>query len=182
MEAVQLHLLLNHVPVIGTIFGLALLAYGLLRDQNTVVRAALWALVITGVAGVATYLSGEPAEEVIEEMAGVSEALIERHEEMAYWATGGAVVVGLVALVMLTLYRTREVGRGFAAVVLALALGTSGLMGWTAHLGGQVRHSEIRAGAVAGGGESIREGEDHEREDDDSEERADAGGADRMPA
>lgn len=170
MDAAQLHLLLNHVPVVGAIFGLGLLAWGMLRGRDAVVRAALGALVIAGVAGVATYLSGEPAEEVVEEVAGVSEALIERHEETAIWATGGAVLAGVVALAALAVHRGRSVSRGFATLVLALALGTSGLMGWTAHLGGQIRHPEIRRGAVAVGGETSPGGELEEgHEDDDSD-------------
>lgn len=170
MDAAQLHLLLNHLPVIGGIFALALLAYGWIRGQDAVVRVALWALVVAGAAGIATYLSGEPAEEVVEELAGVSEALIERHEEAAAWATGGSVLAGLIALFVLGLHRARPVGRGAAAAVLVVGLGAAGLMGWTAHLGGQVRHSEIRSGFVAG--ETTAPGErEHDDDEDDEDER-----------
>ena len=34
---------------------------------------------------------------------------------------------------------------GAYAFTLVLSLATSGLMGWTANLGGQTRHTEIRA-------------------------------------
>lgn len=164
MNAAHLHLLINHLPVIGTLFALLLLAYGLGRGKEDVVKASLWALVIAAVAGAAAYLTGEPAEEVVERVGGVSETLIERHEEAALWATIGTGLVGLFALAGLLLHRGREVSRGFGAVALAATLFVVGGMAWTANLGGQIRHLEIRSGAQGTVPTEIGRGE---RDDDD---------------
>ena len=152
MDAAHIHLLLNHVPVLGTIFALVLLGYGTVRGSDDVVKASLWTLGVVGLAAVAVYLTGEPAEELVEGLPGVSEAVLERHEEAALWATLGGGAVGALAFLGLFLYRGATVPRRFAGGVLVATLALTGVMGWTANLGGQVRHTEIRAGAAADAG------------------------------
>jgi len=146
VNAAHIHLLLNHVPVLGAVFGLLLLSYGLLRDDDGVVRAAIGTLAVVGVASVGVYLTGEPAEELVEGLAGVSEAALERHEEAALWAVWGGGALGALAFAGLWIHRSVSVPRSFATALLALTLVVSGLLGWTATLGGEVRHPEIRDG------------------------------------
>lgn len=146
MNAAHFHLLLNHLPVIGTIFGLLLLLFALLRKSEEVKRVALGVFVFAALAAVPTYLTGEPAEEVAEHLPGVAKALIESHETAAQFALLAVSLTGLVSLVGLVLARRAEkLAQWIVLVPLVLALVTSGLLGWTANLGGQIRHSEIRA-------------------------------------
>lgn len=167
MSTVHLHLLLNHVPVIGTIVALALLAYAALRKDETLVRVCLGMFAVLALAALAAFLTGEPAEEAVEGLAGVSEPVIERHEEAALLSTVALGVVGAAALGALLAFRRRRLPRLAAALFLAAALVPAGAMAWTANLGGQIRHTEIRSGAVAaadapagerGGGEEEDEG------------------------
>ena len=154
MNAAHLHLLLNHLPVVGTMVGILLLAYALLRRSPELARASLGLFVLLALAGVVVYLTGEPAEETVENLAGVSESAIESHEEAALVATMLLGVLGVVALGGLVAFRKRAAGipRGFAALALALSLAPAAAMGYTANLGGQIRHTEIRSGAAATGG------------------------------
>lgn len=172
MSGAHLHLIVNHIPVLGAVFGLLLLAYGLVRRNDGVVRASLWTLAIVGLAGLMAYLTGEPAEEIVEELPGVSEAILERHEEAALLATIGGGIVGLAALAGLLLHRARPVASAFSAVMLLLTLGLFGGMAWTANLGGQIRHGEIRGGqtAQAGANADDEQDEDEEEEDEDRDE------------
>jgi len=152
MSWAHIHLALNHVPVIGLLIVLLLLAVAMLRRSTELTRVSYALLVLLAATAVVVYLTGEPAEELIENLPGFSEALVERHEEVALIATIGMVVLGLVALVGLIRFRTPWIapawyGRG----VLLLALLMGGVMVWTANLGGQIRHSEIRADRVATG-------------------------------
>jgi len=140
----HIHLALNHVPVLGVLFGTILLAMGLWRRNDTIRRTSLVVLLLTGAAAGAVYLTGEPAEELIENAAGVSEKRIERHEDAAAVATSGAALLGGGALVLLR--RARRTGLMSSRLLVAifgLALLTTVLMAWTANLGGQIRHSEI---------------------------------------
>jgi glucan phosphoethanolaminetransferase (alkaline phosphatase superfamily) len=148
MSIVHMHLLLNHVPVIGTLFVLLLLAVAVWRRSTEIGKLALFCVVgVALVAGV-VFLTGEPAEEAVEHVVGVSESIIHEHEETAEAALFSSGLAGVVALVMLWWYRRRELPRWVAAAALVLALGVGGLMARTANLGGQIRHSEIRAGAT----------------------------------
>lgn len=154
MDTAHVHLLLNHVPVLGAIFGLLLLTFAAWKGRDESTKVSLAVFVVVGLASLVVYLTGEAAEELVEGLPEFSEAIAERHEEAALVATVGAGLLGAVGLVGLWAYRRREVAGWFRALSLVLALGVVGLMGWTANLGGQIRHTEIRptaSGAPADG-------------------------------
>jgi uncharacterized membrane protein len=148
MNGAHLHLLLTHLPVLGTLFGLGLGAYAVLFRHPDVLKAALGVFVLAAMLAGAAYLTGEGAEEVAEGI-GLTESIVEQHESVALFALVGAAVLGLFALVVLVIFRARPVAAPMAAVVLVLGLGVTGLMAYTANLGGQIRHAEIRGGAIA---------------------------------
>ena len=166
MSPVHLHLLLNHVPVIGTVIALGLLAWAVLRGDERVGRASLALLALLAAVAVVAFLTGEPAEEAVEGVAGIPEALIERHEEAALLATIALGVTGVLALAALVLRRGRTLSRGAMLVLLALGVVPAGAMAYTANLGGQIRHTEIRPGSVAGGGEGAAAAEARHADDD----------------
>lgn len=173
MDIVHLHLALTHVPVIGIPIGLALLGWGAWRRSEDVVRVALVLLAVMGVAALAVYLTGEPAEEAVEHLAGVSEVVLESHEEAAAWSMYGALALGVMALAGLALQRSRTLSRGVLAGIMLAALAVTGSMAYTANLGGQIRHSEIRSKTASltptGAGESPAATESH---DDSEDERS----------
>jgi uncharacterized membrane protein len=145
MNGAHLHLLINHIPVLGTFFGLALLAFGVWKRSDELRKAALGTFVIVALAAVATYLTGDPAEDVIKGLPGVSRAMIGRHDDAAGIALGGAIALGVLALGGLIWFRGgRQIKNWFSFLALAAAILVTGLMAWTANLGGQVRHPEIR--------------------------------------
>jgi len=145
MNATHLHLLLNHVPVLGTVFGLGLFVFASWRRSDEIKRAALGLFLIAALIAIPAYLTGEPAEDSVESLPGVTHALIERHEEAAAIAMTGVLVLGLMSLAGLILFRhPQPLPRWFGSLTLTAALVVSGLLGWTASLGGQVRHTEIR--------------------------------------
>ena len=149
MNVAHLHLILNHVPVLGTAFGLGLLTFALWRKSEEVKKAALGLFVISALLAIPVYLTGEPAEEIVEELPDVSHANIEEHEEAAEVAFIGVLALGVAALAGLVWRRGRTVPTGFASGILAASVAVCGLMAWTANLGGQVRHTEIRSGTSA---------------------------------
>lgn len=163
MSAVHIHLLLNHLPVIGGLFATALLALALVRRKDELMKAALGFFVVLGVISVVVFLTGEPAEELVEGLPGVSEAIMERHEELALLATVAMAGLGALSLAALMAFRRRLLPRWVGAASFVLALGVGGVMGYTANLGGQIRHTEIRAGAVIDGAGA----DEHESRGDD---------------
>lgn len=151
MNLAHLHLILNHAPVLGTAFGLGLLLYGVWRRSDELKKAALGVLVIVSLLAIPAYLTGEPAEEVVEALPGDAKAIIERHEDAAVYAFSGILVVGAAALTGLIVFRRgREIPNSFSWGLLGASAIVGGLMAWTASLGGEIRHSEIRPASPPG--------------------------------
>jgi len=148
MNAPQIHLMMNHVPVIGVLFVVFALGVGLISRSGAILRFALTALIVVALAAIPAFLSGEPTEEAVEDLAGVSSKSIEPHEEAAKVAFIGLEVLGLVALVGLLRSRGRAVAQRFAGLVLVGSLALSGGLAWTAHLGGRIRHPELGGGTT----------------------------------
>src|SRR5512137_2579677 len=123
MNGAHLHLLINHIPVLGTIFGLALLALGVWKGSDELRKAAFGTFVIVALAAVATYLTGDPAEDVVKGLPGVSRPLISRHDDAAGIALAGAIVLGMLALAGLIWFRgNRQIKTWFSALLLAAAI------------------------------------------------------------
>src|SRR5215470_15297757 len=86
MNWAHVHLMLTHLQVIGTIFGVLLLLLALLKKSEELKRVSLGIFVLTALLALPVYLTGEPAEKVAEHLPGVTEPLIERHENAALFA------------------------------------------------------------------------------------------------
>jgi len=167
----QQHLLLNHFSLIGSFFCLLLLVYGLARRSTDVQKAALGALVLVALFAVPTYLTGEPAEEVIEHFPGFSEAYVETHSSLARIALIASLATGILALGGLIFFRMRTVSSKTILLILLGNLATFGLLAYTAHLGGQIRHVEIRGGIPSSNpGEVDEHGSDDEAKRDGKRE------------
>lgn len=143
-------MLLNHFPIIGTLIGCGLLTWGIIKRQANLKVAASATLLLMAIIAIPVYLTGEPAEEAVEELAGVSESLIKLHEDAATWAIWLMGIAGLSALIALVL-KAKDAKRTDAAFMATLLIGlfSFAAMARTGYLGGQIRHSEIRANATA---------------------------------
>ena len=145
MNAAHLHLLLNHIPVIGIPIIGVLLVLAVAVKQQALVRIALGFTVVLALFTVPVYLSGEPAEEIVEDLPGVPHAVLEEHEEIAKVTFVATEVLGALALLGLALaWKRGRVPKPLAYGSLVLVLIASGLLARTAYLGGQIRHTEIR--------------------------------------
>jgi len=159
MDSAHLHLLMNHIPVIGTVFVTVLLIIAVWRRSLELQRVALWGIVLVALATVPVYFSGEGAEDIVEGLPGRSHDHIEEHEEFAKLSLIGIGVLGAVALGGLFIYRRAEqIPRTYLVAVVLLSLASAGMMGMTANLGGQISHPEIREDFGVETGEGQGEG------------------------
>lgn len=148
MNWAYVHLLVNHLPVLGTVFGLALLLAAFWRRGGDLLVASLVVFVLGGALGAFTFWTGERAEDLVEGLPEVTAEVIHEHEESAEQARVAVVALAAAALFAL-LYRRAARPRWAQVIVLLLALVTAGLLARTADLGGKVRHSEIRGGLTS---------------------------------
>jgi uncharacterized membrane protein len=135
------------VPVILSIVSLTVLVVAMIKKNDVLTKTAYYLLFFAGVFAVPVFFTGEGAEEVVEHLPGVSESIIEMHEDLGKMAFGSISVTAIVSLAGILFYTKSELRRFITSLVLFLALATSGIMIVTAHLGGQVRHTEMRSGS-----------------------------------
>ena len=143
MNAAHLHLALNHLPVIGSVFATLLLGWALLRPGDELKRAALGGVVLVALSCFPAYFTGESAEEFVKHLPEISQRQIRQHEEAAEPSFTLLFPVGMTALVALSWKRRDPVPNWVCAGLLMAMLAVVGLMGRTANLGGRIRHPEI---------------------------------------
>jgi len=144
MDAVHLHLLMTHVPVLATFFSLAILIWAMISKHPEHYKIAFAGFIVAGVFAVAAFMTGEGAEEITETIAGVSESAIERHEDVASVALWMTVALGVFGITGLIWNKFGLKGfRPFVWTVFFYGLVNAGVLAYTANLGGQIRHTEI---------------------------------------
>ena len=145
MNGAQLHLALNHIPVILSLVSLVILLWGLIGKNAEIKKVGLILIMANAAFAGAAYLTGEPAEDVLKNLPIFSEKLVHDHEEAAEIALIVSVLAGVASLatVVFTYKKSRFSSYAFA-LTFALIFISSIAFFRTAHLGGLVHHDEIR--------------------------------------
>ena len=144
MNAIHLHLIANHIPILGSVIGLLVLIAGFVFKNREVRITAAAILLFAAIGGVVTNKSGEEAEEVVEDLPGVSHDVIHEHEEMAEKAMPFILATAVLAAASLFgEIKRKKFARSASLLLLISALGVSTLSGYAGYLGGKIRHPEI---------------------------------------
>ncbi len=162
MNNAHLHLLVNHVAIFGVFFGLSALTWSMVRKNADLRIAAVILFLISGLFAWIATETGEGAEDVVEKLPGIMESLIEEHEEAAEVAYIFTIILAVSSLLMEGVARFKNQWLKFQIIILILALTTTGLLAYTALLGGQIRHTEIRDSGTTQNTES----QNHETHDE----------------
>jgi uncharacterized membrane protein len=168
MDATHLHLVLTHFPIIGTIIGIGILAYGQIFKNLEIQKVALVTFILMALLTIPVFLTGEEAGETVENIAGISEQLIENHEELAekgIWLMGLLGVLSIISL--FAIFKKLSFAKAITLVTLIVSIVTFGLFAQVGNLGGQIRHSEIRTADVNNDHGIFNSSEKEEHDDDD---------------
>ena len=162
MNQAHLHVLLTHGPVAGIFFGLLILGYGLWRENRSIVQVGLALFILTGFFATGLYLTGEGAEEVVENLATVEHEAIEAHEGLAQYALIGSLLLAAASIWGLIRSAGSAPGRiaALSKGLFAAGLVVAGLISWTAYRGGRINHPEFRSSPPA----QVESGEEIESE------------------
>lgn len=144
METAQWHLALNHLPTVGLLIGVLQLAWATLKGNTSLQKASYVILVGAAIFTVVTFLTGEPAEHVIEELIPESHDWIHEHEEWAEWTLWIGLLTGILAVVAF-FKPVNAIVRNLTLLIGTISLG---MILYTAHLGAEIRHTEIRKDAT----------------------------------
>ena len=144
MNQTHIHLLITHLPIFGSIFGGIVLAHGLWTKSDQTKIAAYNLFIISAIGAGVAYLTGEAAEETVENIQGITDSMIDQHEDFAVFALISLIVLGVASIggLFLTLKKS-SLTKSVAFVVLFISLISFGLVARTGYLGGQIRHTEI---------------------------------------
>jgi hypothetical protein len=144
MNAPHLHLILNHVPTIGTAIALGLLLLSLLRRQEALRRVSLEVFYVLALLTLPAYLSGVATGLQLENLPDVSVEAIHKHHDGAVVAFAFMLMTGLASWLGLWQWRRTSRPSGLnTGIVLVLALLTLTTMAGTATMGGEIRHPEM---------------------------------------
>jgi uncharacterized membrane protein len=144
MNAPHLHLILNHVPTVGTAIALGLLLLSLVRRQEALTRVSLEVFYVLALITLPAYLSGVATALQLEKMPDISVEAIHKHHDGALVGFMLMVLTGLASWI--GLWRWRRVSRPSGlntGIVVVLALLTLTTMAGTATMGGEIRHPEM---------------------------------------
>ena len=144
MNQAHLHMVFNHFPIIGLFFGIGILAYGIIKKQTILVNTAYVIFIFCMIIAKATMMTGEGAEEIVEEL-GISKEIIHEHEEIAETFMKVLYVLGILSILGLIAYVKKHTKASIVSyVVLVLAISAAVLSKSVGTSGGEIRHTEIR--------------------------------------
>jgi len=149
MNGAYWHIATNHIPVIAMPFIFFLLLGGLLRKSQDLIKASYVAAIVVALITIFVWKTGGPAARVIRGLPEIQRADIHEHAEAADFGLWAAEIVGALALIGLWIGRGGNLSSRWGYFVLAVALWASTVEARVAHLGGLIRHSEIRAAPAA---------------------------------
>lgn len=144
MNKAHLHMVFNHFPIIGLFFGIGILVYGLLKKQTILVNTAYVIFIICMIMGKATMMTGEGAEEIVEEL-GISHNIIHEHEEIAekfmklLYLLGLTSILGLIANI-----KKHTKAHLIIYITIIVAVASAVVSTFVGNSGGEIRHTEIR--------------------------------------
>src|SRR5438067_1157039 len=148
MNMAHVHLLLNHFPTIGFGIGLGLILVSVIGKKEQLMRASLVIFLLVAALGIPTYLSGNAAQELLQDRTDISQTLVRAHEDAALLGFVFMEITGFIAWLSLWQFRLiSRMPRWSIPPVLILSLVTFGLMARAANIGGEIRHPEIQAAA-----------------------------------
>jgi uncharacterized membrane protein len=149
MTDAHLHLVVNHFPIIGTIFGFGILIAGIVIKNSTIKNVSYVLFIIAAIFAALSMGTGEGAEEAVEEMPNIGKQIIHKHEEIAEKLALVLYVLGVVSLLGLyTNFKNHSKAKLISYLALIIAAIGVFLAQQVGTTGGEIRHTEIRANAT----------------------------------
>ncbi|WP_417363999.1 hypothetical protein [Galbibacter sp.] len=146
MNDAHFHLVVNHLPIVGVLIGFLVLLAGFVIKKPQVKNTALGIFIFSALTAIVAFLTGEGAEEIVENLPGISETLIHKHEEFAELFLTMMLILGGTSLITLFLqYKKMPFSKYGIIAVLLLSMVSIGVAKYVGTSGGEITHIEIRS-------------------------------------
>ncbi|MCL8008343.1 hypothetical protein M8845_13005 [Gelidibacter japonicus] len=145
MNDVHFHLVVTHLPIVGVLIGFLVLLTGYFTKSPQVKTTALGIFIFSALSAIAAFYTGEAAEDIVENLQGISETLIHTHEEQAELFYIMMLILGGASLVtMFIQYKKSTFAKYGFIVVLLLSVSSIVMSKFVGTSGGEIIHAEIR--------------------------------------
>ena len=163
MNDAHLHMVVNHFPIIGTIFGFGILIVGLVLKNKTLINTSYVLFIVAGIFGAISMGTGEGAEELVEDMPNIGKQIIHEHEELAEKLALLLYILGGLSLAGLFLnFKNHSKAKLLSFLILVIATAGLFLVQKVGTSGGEIRHTEIRVNTDVTVNGSVKQSEEHE--------------------
>jgi hypothetical protein len=141
MDLAHLHLILNHIPIVGFPFLLVLGIWATVRKEKALMKFIYVLSIGLTLVTAGAFQTGEPAEDRAE-TTGAVKAVIHDHEEAAETAmvfVWVSAVLAAVAFFSIGKPSLETITASLYAISLVLTIVA---LGWTGYEGGKIRHGD----------------------------------------
>jgi hypothetical protein len=144
----HIHLLLNHIPTLGTTIALGLLIVAYVRRDEPLKLVGLEVLFLIALLTMPAYMTGVAAFQKLKDQPGISDQAVRLHQDVALYGFTWLEFAGFIGWVALWQARRRKrAAAGMVAAATALTAVALLVMARAANLGGDIRHPEL-GGAI----------------------------------
>ena len=143
-NASHLHLMLNHIPIIGTIIVLFFFTFAVIYKRENNIKQSFIFYIAIAIMAEFVFATGDPSAEIIKKIGGINESLIEEHENYAFISLMFFILMGVISMYALYLYKKSKIVPAwlkYSAVVISFISVLS--VAYTAKTGGEIMHPEI---------------------------------------
>lgn len=148
MNDAHFHLVVNHFPIVGVLIGFLILLAGFMMQKEQIKNTALGIFIFSALTAIAAFLTGEGAEEIVENLPEISETLIHKHEEYAELFLTVLLILGGISFITLFLqYKKLSFYKYGFVLALLLSITSIIISKYVGTSGGEITHIEIRSDA-----------------------------------
>ena len=145
MNNAHFHLVVNHFPIIGIIFGVGILTAGLFLNNNIVKNTAYSIFIVAAIFAFLAMYTGEGAEEIVEDMPTIGHQIIHEHEELAEKFAVLTYILAIFSIIGIYLNLKNHLkAQLLSFIIITVAVVTAILSSQVGTSGGEIRHTEIR--------------------------------------
>ena len=148
MFPVQVHLVLNHVPLTGLAFGLVFYILGIKKSSEAALLTGERIFLAMGAISIAVLASGLRSAHALLPVQWLDTAAVHSHERAGILTLIVLIVLAILSGIIQGRSRGRRIGFvRLRAAILVFATVSLGMVLWTSRLGGKLRHSELKFGS-----------------------------------
>lgn len=140
MTITYFHLLINHLPIIGSLLGGLVLAHGMGTKSIQTNIAAYYIFILSAVGAILAYLSGVSVNNSVD---NIQVDLISIHKKFAVYALVSLIIQGVVSLIILyVIYKKISYSSLLEKTIMLLCIISFVLVARTGYLGNLIRHHD----------------------------------------